>query len=112
MNAKHKIVSALASLCLLTGACASLRTSNGSLNVPVLISYAQAGIDADCKFGAGALAADVCTFGTDAITAAQAAVTKDPVAGVSAAKKILQDAEVTQPKIAPYVDWLIALLGK
>lgn len=79
-------------------------------DLPTLLTWAQYGIDADCNFGAGALAANVCTFGTDAISAAQAAVKKDPATGLSAAKKILQDAEIAQPKIAPYLDWLVTRL--
>lgn len=79
-------------------------------DVPTLLTWAQFGIDADCQFGAGALAANVCVFGGDAISAAQAAIKKDPVTGVSAAKKILVDAEVAYPAFAPYVDWLIQRL--
>jgi hypothetical protein len=79
-------------------------------DLPTLLTWAQYGIDADCNFGAGALAANVCTFGTDAIAAAQAAVKKDPVTGVSAVKQILVDAERAQPQIAPYVDWLVTQL--
>lgn len=79
------------------------RTPDGAVNVPVLLDYAQYGIDADCKFGTGALAQDVCKIGTDAISLAR---DKSP----SAVKAILLDAEAKQPKIAPYVDWLIALL--
>ena len=79
-------------------------------DLPTLLTWAQYGIDADCNFGKGALAADVCTFGTDAITAAQAAYAKDPTTGVAAVKKILVDAETRQPKIAPYIDWLVAKL--
>lgn len=101
---KHKIASALLSLCMLTGACAVLnKLKSTPINVPVLLDYAQYGIDADCKFGAGALAVDVCTFGTDTIALAKSKDPKD-------VKKLLQDAEVTQPKIAPYIDWLVALL--
>lgn len=77
-------------------------------DLPTLLQYAQFGIDADCKFGAGGLAADVCTFGGDAIEAAKAAYAKDPANGRAAVKKILVDAETRQPKIAPYIDWLIA----
>lgn len=79
-------------------------------DLPTLLTWAQYGVDADCNFGAGALAADVCTFGTDAIQAAQAAVTKDPIAGVAAAKQILVDAEKARPAFAPYVDWLVQTL--
>lgn len=79
------------------------RTPDGAVNVSVLLDYAQYGIDADCKFGTGALAQDVCKIGTDAITLGR---DKTP----SAVKVILQDAEKKQPKIAPYIDWLIALL--
>lgn len=85
--------------CLMASACTRP-------DVPTLLTWAQFGIDADCQFGAGALAADVCTFGGDAITAASAAYAKDPVNGVKAAKKILVDAEARQPKIAPYTHWL------
>lgn len=86
-------------------ACASfpLRNPNGSINVSALLDYAQYGIDADCKFGSGGLAVDVCKIGTDAITAAKSKDPKD-------VKQVLIDAETKQPKIAPYIDWLIALL--
>jgi hypothetical protein len=79
-------------------------------DIPTLLQYAQWGIDADCKFGAGALAADVCTFGGDAISAANAAYAKDPANGVKAVKQILVDAETRQPTIAPYIDWLVTKL--
>ena len=79
-------------------------------DLPTLLQWAQYGIDADCQFGSGALAADVCTFGGDAIKASQAAYTKDPSTGVAAVKQILSDAEKVQPKIAPYVDWLLVKL--
>lgn len=79
-------------------------------DVPTLLSWAQFGIDADCKFGAGGLAADVCTFGGDAIAAASAAYAKDPANGVKAAKQILVDAETRQPKLVPYTHWLTSRL--
>lgn len=79
------------------------RTPDGAVNVPVLLDYAQYGIDADCKFGTGALAQNVCQYGTDVIKLAR---DKSP----SAAKVVLQDAAKAQPKIAPYVQWLIDLL--
>lgn len=79
-------------------------------DLPTLLTWAQYGIDADCHFGAGALAADVCTFGTDTISAAKAAVARDPQQGLVAAKQILRDAETRQPAIAPYTHWLTARL--
>lgn len=75
-------------------------------DLPTLLTYAQFGIDADCQFGAGGLAADICVFGGDAILAAQAAYAKEPAHGRAAVKKILVDAEARQPKIAPYTHWL------
>lgn len=99
---KHLLLGMMLAVSL---ACASFppRNPNGSINISALLDYAQYGIDADCKFGAGALAADVCTFGTDTITIAR---TRDP----KDVKKALVDAENKQPKLAPYIDWLIALL--
>jgi hypothetical protein len=90
---------------MFTSACATFppRNPDGSLNVPVLLTYAQYGIDADCQLGSGGLATDVCTFGTDILTLAKSKDPKD-------VKKVLVDAETKQPKIAPYIDWLIALL--
>lgn len=79
-------------------------------DVPTLLQWAQYGIDADCQFGTGALAADVCTFGKDAVDAAQAAYATDPAHGVKAVKQILVDAETRQPAIAPYTHWLTARL--
>lgn len=100
---KRSIAAIVLSLSLSACIISLPRTPDGAVNVPVLLDYAQYGIDADCKFGTGALAQDVCRFGTDAIALAR---DKSP----SAAKAVLQDAEKKQPKIAPYVDWLIALL--
>lgn len=100
---KRLVLAAVLSLSLSACIVSIPRTSDGAVNVPVLLDYAQYGIDADCKFGTGALAQDVCKIGTDAITLAR---DKTP----SAVKAILQDAEKKQPKIAPYIDWLIALL--
>jgi hypothetical protein len=76
-------------------------------DLPTLLSWAQAGIDADCQFGAGALAHDVCVFGTDTISGARAVAAQDPVAGRKIVKQILIDAETAQPAFAPYVDWLV-----
>lgn len=76
-------------------------------DIPTLLQWSQYGIDADCQFGSGGLAADICTFGTDAITAAKAAYAHDPVNGTAAVKKILIDAELKQPKLADYLDWFV-----
>jgi hypothetical protein len=75
-------------------------------DLPTLLTWAQAGIDADCQFGAGGLAADVCTFGGDAIAAAKVAVSKDPAQGRAVVKKILGDAEAKQPALGAYWHWL------
>lgn len=76
------------------------RLPDGSLNVPVLLTWAQDGIDADCAF---APTSTVCNLGTDAIATAK---TKAP----ADVKRSLVDAETRFPVIAPYVDWLIRLL--
>lgn len=79
-------------------------------DVPTLLTWAQDGINADCLFGKGALAANICTFGTDGVSAAQAAYAKDPTNGKAAVKKILQDVEASQPQLAPYLNFVIAVL--
>lgn len=71
------------------------------------LAYAQFGIDADCQFGKGALAADVCVFGGETITLAKAAAAKDPDHAAAAVKQILVSASQRKPEIAPYLDWLI-----
>jgi hypothetical protein len=76
------------------------RLPDGSLNVPVLLQWAQDGINADCAF---APTSAVCNLGTDAIATAR---TKAP----ADVKRSLVDAETRFPVIAPYVDWLIRLL--
>lgn len=104
-----KIVLVLALVC--ATACASLpHTADGRLDLPKLLTWAQYGIDADCSFGSGGLAQDVCTFGHDAIATAQAAWAKDPANGFAAAKKVLMDAVARQPKFGWYVGWLIQRL--
>lgn len=75
-------------------------------DVPTLLTWAQAGINADCMFGAGALAANVCTFGGDAIALAQAAYAKDPANGTTAVSSILTDAATKEPALAPYLAWM------
>lgn len=91
------LVIALVSL----AACASLpRLPDGSLNVPLLLTWAQDGLDADCAW---APTSAVCNLGTDAIATAKTQAPAD-------VKRSLVDAETRFPVIAPYVDWLIRLL--
>lgn len=75
-------------------------------DLPTLLQWAQYGIDADCQFGAGALAQQFCTFGGDAIAAAKAAYAKDPEQGRAAVKKILGDAESQAPELGAYWHWI------
>lgn len=76
------------------------------VDVPKLLQFAKYGIEADCAIGTDALAQNICTFGTDALDAATAAVDNDPQGGVAAAKQILVDASTKEPRLAPYVSWL------
>lgn len=76
------------------------RLPDGALNVPLLLTWAQDGVDADCAY---APTSTVCTLGTDAIATAR---TKAP----ADVKRSLVDAATRFPVIAPYVHWLIALL--
>lgn len=78
-------------------------------NYPQLLQYAQFGIDAVCNFGAEGLPKDVCTFGTDALAAANAAIAKDPDKGLLAAQQILADAAAKKPELAPHFAWLLKL---
>lgn len=75
-------------------------------DLPTLLQYAQYGIDADCMFGKGALAADVCTFGGESIALAKAAAAKDPAQARSSVKQILLSAGQAKPALVPYVAWL------
>ncbi len=95
----------LALALVVTSACATFppKNSDGTVNIPVLLDYAQYGIDADCKFGAGALAADICTFGTDTITLAKSNDAKD-------VRPLLVAAEAKVPKIKPYIDFVLQYL--
>jgi hypothetical protein len=95
-------------LALVLSSCALLglkpvKNPDGTLDLPVLYEYAQYGIDADCAFGTGALANEVCKTGTDAINLAK---TKSP----AAAKVVLLDVEQAHPDLVPYLDWLVKLL--
>lgn len=88
-------------------ACASLpHTPDGKLDVMTLLDWAQYGIDADCNFGKGALAANICKIGTDGIIAARAAYMKDPVAGRMAVKNLLDGIGMQYPAVEPYWKWL------
>lgn len=89
-------------LCLLAIGCASFppKNADGSVNVALLLTWAQDGVDADCAW---APTSTVCALGTDAIATAR---TKAP----ADVKRSLVDAETRFPVIAPYIDWLIGLL--
>lgn len=78
-----------------------------TIDVPKLLQFAKYGIEADCAIGTDALAQNICTFGTDALDAAMAVVNKDPQGGVVAAKQILVDAAAQQPKLKPYLAFLM-----
>ena len=90
--------------------CASLKTADGTLNIPELLRYADYGIAADCALGSSTLAADICTFGTDGIATARAAYDRNPATGAAAVKQTLVDLEARHPKVKPYTHWLVELL--
>ncbi len=93
-------------------ACASLpRHPDGSLNVPVLLTWTQDGINVGCADQW--LPADVCTFGTDAVRTAQAIAAKQPADIQAAVKASLLDSEAklhADSRLRPYFDWVIAVL--
>ncbi len=91
--------------CVIAALSLPLLACNGP-DLPTLLSWAQYGIDADCMFGKGALAADACTFGGETIALAKAAAAKDPANQRAAVKAILLSAEARKPAIAPYLQWL------
>lgn len=93
-----KMIGSLPLLALLTVGC--------SHDLTAWLTYAQFGIDADCQFGSGALAADVCVFGGETIALAKAAAAKDPDHAAAVVKQILISAETRKPELAPYLDWL------
>lgn len=76
------------------------RLPDGSLNVPLLLTWAQDGIDADCAFDATSA---VCVIGDDVIMAIRSKDPKD-------VKQALIDAELRFPVLTSYLDWLVKLL--
>jgi hypothetical protein len=96
----------------LTIGCATLKNSNGTINVAVLLTDAQFSITAACY--EQWLSPDICNLATDAITLSQSIVAKDPTTTRPAIKKILQDTLNKLPsnnRLAPYLNWLIVILG-
>ena len=91
----------------LSCACASLKTADGKLNVPVLLQDAGYGIELDCAIGTDALAQNVCTFGRDGLAAAQAAYAKDPASGQAAVKQVLIDLVGAEPQLGAYLTYVI-----
>lgn len=81
----------------------TIKTPDGSLNVPLLLTWAQDGIDADCAISPRS---PVCTLGTDAI-----AVARSKGKDLGAIRQTLVDASAQFPVIAPYVKFVVDLLG-
>lgn len=105
-----RIVCVLIASVFLT-ACASLpRNPDGSLNVPVLLSWAEDGIVADCAIQG--TTAEVCSLGLPAIQAVEAAVRQDPANALAKANTALQAIVLKYPGTAPYLNWLITILSK
>lgn len=99
-------VAVLLALCLGFMACANVTAKlphrpDGSVDVQVLLGWAQDGIAADCALLPGST---VCTIGTDVI---KVATTKGDPASV---KQSLVDGAAQWPVIDPYVRWLINAL--
>lgn len=88
----------------LTG-CASFPPKNpdGSINVAILVQYADDGIQADCRLMPGSA---LCTIGSNVIAILKTKG-QDPAAVLAA----LQDAEMRFPVVRPYTHWLTTLLG-
>lgn len=94
---------------LVVGACATLRTSSGSVNWPVILTDAQFGIQAACS--QNWLTSADCSIASDAITTTQAVIAKNPSNVKSAVHQTLTDVEATLPttsKVRDYLDWVIA----
>lgn len=92
-------------LAFLNSSCASFppRNPDGSINVAILVQYAEQGIQADCQLMPGS---SVCTVGTNVIAILKSKG-QDPVAVLAA----LVDVEQRFPVIKPYVHWIVPLLG-
>ena len=97
----------LVAVALLAASCATtkltIKNPDGSLNIPLLLTWAQDGIDADCAIMPGS---PVCTLGTDAI-----ALARSKGKDVGAIRQTLVDAAAQFPVIAPYVRFVVDLLG-
>ena len=93
-------------------ACATLRTSTGSINVVGILSDAQYGLDAGCY--TGWVAADDCTLGSDIIAAGQAISAQNKSGAEQAIKQSIVDAESRlspTSRLRPYLDAIDALLA-
>ncbi len=91
--------------------CATLRQSNGSLNIPLILSDAQWGVSAACS--QLWLTPDACTFATDALNVAQSIAVRNLTGGEKAVRQSLVDTEAKLPsdsRVRPYLDAVIALL--
>lgn len=100
----------ISSFLVLSLSCASLKTSNGSLNWSALISDAQFGVAAACD--TGEIPSDDCKIVNDALMVASTIITKNPINSVASIKQTLTDVEArlsVSSSARPYLDWLIAL---
>lgn len=105
-----KLLVVLVLACALT-ACATLHRTDGSLNVPVILSDAQWGLVEACSVEW--LPADACTFGLDILTAAEDIAASNLKGSEVAVRQLLVDAETKLPppsRLRPYLDAVIALL--
>lgn len=103
-------VAGLFTIGLYVTACATLRTSSGSVNWPVILTDAQFGISAACS--QNWLDASDCSIATDAITTTQAVIAKEPTNIKASVHKTLVDVETklsADSKVRAYLDWVIAL---
>lgn len=106
-----KHVSLLVVFAVALSGCASLRHADGTVNVPVVLADAQWGLAEACSVEW--VPAVECTFGIDALTAAQAIAANDRPGFRAAVKQSLVDAEArlsADSRLRPYLDVAIALL--
>lgn len=106
-----KLLLATLALLLCLG-CASLpHTPDGSLNVPILLTWAQDGLNVGCSDTW--VPADACKFGTDALNTAQAIAAKNPPDIRAAVKQSLIDSLAKVPatsRVRVYIQWVVDIL--
>lgn len=103
------VVLLVSMLGLTTVSCASLpRNPDGSLNVPVLLMWAEDGIQADCAIQGAS--AEVCSIGLPALQAVEAAVANDPTNAEARVRAALVNITTRWPQTGWYLDWLIKVL--